>query len=300
MSASCSWLLWVSSSKIPDDIHTHTPLIHSFPRVIHMSMQITLGFIFGIVISFVAFKLGSLNKSGAVAASISGGLIFGFGGLPWAVLLLTFFISSSLLSKAFRERKQKISEKFSKGSKRDWAQVAANGGLGALLVICHFIQPDNGWSWIAFAGAMATVNADTWATEIGVLSRKSPILITTGERVDPGTSGAVTWLGTGATIAGALLVGVLAAIFSGGLPIILAAAFGGLVGSIFDSVLGATIQAIYYCPTCQKETERHPTHTCGTSTHQIRGWKWLDNDLVNFSASAIGAVTTVLAYWLTG
>lgn len=263
-----------------------------------MSMQIVLGFIFGIVISIVAYRLESLNISGAVAASISGGIIFGFGGFGWAVLLLTFFISSSLLSKAFRSQKLAISEKFSKGNRRDWAQVTANGGLGAVLVIVHIFLPQADWVWIAFAGAMATVNADTWATEIGVLSKRAPVLITNGKTVEPGTSGGVTLLGTLSTTAGALLVSGLAAIFTGGWIVILAGTLGGLAGSLFDSLLGATVQAIYYCPTCLKETERHPLHGCGTQTHQIRGWAWLDNDIVNFSASVVGAMTTTVVFLL--
>jgi uncharacterized membrane protein len=65
---------------------------------------------------------------------------------------------------------------------------------------------------------------------------------------------------------------------------------------LFDSLLGATIQAIYYCPLCHKETERHPLHTCGTSTSQRRGWYWLNNDLVNFLASVVGA-GSALGVW---
>jgi uncharacterized membrane protein len=79
-------------------------------------------------------ELQALSKSGAVAAALTGGLIFGLGGLAWASLLLTFFISSSALSAAFKGRKIALGEKFSKGSRRDMAQVLANGGLGALLV----------------------------------------------------------------------------------------------------------------------------------------------------------------------
>jgi uncharacterized membrane protein len=70
-----------------------------------------------------------------------------------------------------------------------------------------------------------------------------------------------------------------------------------LLGSLFDSFLGATVQAIYFCPTCDKETERHPVHTCGTPTAMIRGWEWLNNDWVNFGCSAF-SVGTILVFLL--
>jgi len=63
----------------------------------------------------------------------------------------------------------------------------------------------------------------------------------------------------------------------------------GLLGSLFDSYLGASIQAIYYCPACDKETEQHPFHQCDVKTHQIRGYHWLNNDMVNFLASLFGS-----------
>jgi uncharacterized membrane protein len=72
-----------------------------------------------------------------------------------------------------------------------------------------------------------------------------------------------------------------------------------LLGSFFDSLLGATYQAIYYCPQCKKETERYPLHTCGTKTKLTRGLPWLDNDLVNFLASVFaGFVAAAIQIWL--
>ena len=78
-------------------------LIH---RLMQNTLSIPLGLTAGILISFLAWKAGSLSRSGAIAAAITGGLIFGLGGLPWAALLLTFFISSSALSRAFRMQKR--------------------------------------------------------------------------------------------------------------------------------------------------------------------------------------------------
>lgn len=257
-----------------------------------MALQILVGFICGILVAYLARRAEALSTSGAWAAAITGGLIFGLGGLAWALLLLVFFISSSALSRAFRQQKATLDEKFSKGSRRDWGQVLANGGLGALLALAHAGLPGQDWPWLAFIGAMAAVNADTWATELGVLNPTRPRLITTGLPVERGTSGGVSRAGYLAVVAGSLLIGLAALPFSStGLNTLAAAAAGGLAGSTLDSLLGATLQAIYYCPGCSKDTERHPHHSCGSQTHLQRGWRWLDNDWVNFLCSLAGALT---------
>jgi len=262
-------------------------------------IQILIGFMLGGLVGFGAYQAGALTRSGAWAAVLTGGLIFGLGGLPWAVLLLTFFISSSVLSRAFAGRKETLSEKFSKGSRRDYGQVLANGGLGALLAIGLVLIPELGWQWVAFAGAMAAVNADTWATELGVLSASRPRLITNGKVVERGTSGGVTLTGYLAALGGAVLIGLAAALFTPGAAwwgFVGLIALAGLAGSTLDSLLGATVQAIYYCPNCQKETESHPVHQCGKNTAQVRGLRWLNNDMVNLLCSLMGALVAVVVW----
>jgi uncharacterized membrane protein len=71
-------------------------------------------------------------------------------------------------------------------------------------------------------------------------------------------------------------------------------ALAGLTGAFVDSLLGATVQAMYYCPHCAKETERHPLHSCGTETRHIRGWHWLGNDGVNWVCALTGALIGAL------
>jgi uncharacterized protein (TIGR00297 family) len=264
-------------------------------------MQLVTGFILAIVISSSAWKAGSLSKSGAAAAAVIGLIVFGLGGLEWAVLLLVFFISSSLLSRLFKKQKSAVTEKFSKGDTRDWGQVAANGGLGAALVLLHTLYPDNLLVWPAFAGAMAAVNADTWATELGVLGKHQPRLITNWKVVERGASGGVSMGGFLAAAAGAGVVGIAAAAFSGShfLLVFGIVLVGGFVGSVVDSAFGATLQAIYCCQDCQKETERHPHHTCGGKTVPFRGVPVFNNDVVNFTCSLAGALTASgLAYLL--
>lgn len=263
-------------------------------------IQLLIGLMLGGLIGLGAYRAGALTNSGAWAAMITGGLIFGFGGLPWAVLLLAFFISSSILSRAFSRRKITLSEKFAKGSRRDYGQVLANGGLGALLAIALALLPEGDWQWVAFAGAMAAVNADTWSTELGVLSPIQPRLITTGKMVERGTSGGVTLAGYLAALGGAGLIGFAAALFTSEvswLGFIGLITLAGVIGATIDSILGATVQSIYYCPKCQKETERYPVHGCGTTTYKVRGWTWLNNDIVNLLCSLVGALTA-LGGWL--
>jgi len=262
-------------------------------------MHLFYGFLLAILVAALAMRAGTLTRSGAITAALSGGLIFGFGGLPWGIILLTFFISSSLLSRLFSRRKRELSEKFSKGSRRDWAQVLANGGLGAAFAIAQALFPAESWPWIGFIGAMAAVTGDTWATELGVLNPTPPRLITNWRPVERGASGAISLMGSLAAMGGALLIGIIAIVFQSGssqLALVSAIVLGGLFGTFFDSLLGATIQSIYWCPRCEKETERYPIHLCGTQTTPYRGWRWFDNDWVNFAASVVGALVCLGAF----
>ena len=269
------------------------------------SPQVLLGLVLSVLLGYAGYRRRSLSGSGVVGAILVGTVIFGLGGLGWGALLVVFFVSSSALSHFKEGYKTAVAEKFSKGSRRDLAQALANGGAGLLAALGNALWPHPLW-WVAYVGAMATVNADTWATELGVLSRAVPRLITTGQKVETGASGGLTAIGTLAALAGAGLIGLVAAGFdlAGGRPLpgviwlFAAAALAGLFGSLVDSLLGATLQAIYTCDGCGKETERHPLHTCGAPTRHRRGWRWLNNDWVNFLSSVGGAGAAVLMWGL--
>ncbi|NLE44495.1 MAG: DUF92 domain-containing protein [Chloroflexi bacterium] len=257
--------------------------------------QLLIGLVSAAGIGAFAYWRGALTRSGVVGAILTGTLILGLGGWQWGLLLIAFFASSSLLS-FYREReKLSTAEKFAKGHRRDLAQTLANGGLAALLAALSRVYPSPLW-FFACAGAMAAVNADTWATEIGVLSTRAPRLITTGASVEPGTSGGVTALGALASFTGAL---VIAALGSASIllshengtvatALLYASTLGGIAGSLIDSLLGASIQAIYWCDYCNKETES-AIHRCGNPTRRLRGLSVVNNDMVNFITSAAGA-----------
>jgi uncharacterized protein (TIGR00297 family) len=262
------------------------------------SMLLLYGFLLAIIIATLAYRARSLSKSGAIAATFVGTIVFGVGGISWAVLLLTFFFTSSAFSRAFRKRKQGLDEKYSKGDQRDAGQVFGNGTLATVFVLIHALYPESGIGWAGFAASLAAVNADTWATELGVLNPTQPRLITDlRKRVEKGTSGGISLLGTIASLLGSALIALLAILLSptrspitDHWSLFLLITASGLAGSLFDSFLGATVQAMYYCPTDKKETEKHPLHTCGTQTIHLRGWTWLTNDWVNFACGAFGSI----------
>jgi uncharacterized protein (TIGR00297 family) len=260
--------------------------------------QFIIGFLLAQLVAYLAYRAHSLNKSGAISAAFSGAIIFGIGGWQWATLLLTFFITSSWLSRAFNKNKQALNEKYSKGHERDAGQVLGNGGLATIFAAVHLFLPNETWPWLGFAASLAAVNADTWATELGVLNPHPPRIITNLRKVvEKGTSGAISLIGTLAAFAGAVLIGILAALLgpqTASFSTCLLVTIAGFSGALFDSFLGATLQAIYYCPKDKKETEQHPLHSCGTPTSKIHGWGWLDNDWVNFACSASGIVTYLL------
>ena len=271
--------------------------------------QLAFGVAFSALISWAGYRGRSLSPSGVVGAILVGTLTFGLGGWTWGLLLIAFFISSSLLSHYRQDDKRRLAEKFAKTGQRDLGQALANGGWGAILAIANSCRPDP-ILFAAFVGTMAAVNADTWATELGVLSPTPPRLLTTGQRVSVGTSGGVTALGTIAAFGGGLLIGLAAlvlgqaeAIWGSGplnghfLWLVPIGILGGLSGSTFDSLLGATAQGIYYCSQCQKETESK-VHRCGQPARHLRGWRWLNNDWVNFSSSLVGSLMAGFLGWL--
>ena len=193
---------------------------------------------------------------------------------------------------------------------RKASQVLANGGVAAATVLAAALWPDPMWA-AAYGGAVATSAADTWATELGMSSRRRPVLITTLKPVTPGQSGGVSGAGTVAGAAGAALIGVVLVAVSGStaatsLTLVdvslhwagIAVAGGGFLGMLADSVIGATLQARFRCPACQRPTE-HARHYCrpeGVQTTRIGGLPGLDNDGVNLTATVVGAAAAAVLF----
>lgn len=247
-------------------------------------------------IAALAGILRLLTFSGALAAFAIGFFVFGLGGFPFAVPLLVFFFTSSILSYVGRRKKSAGTD--AKGPRRDAFQVLANGGIPALLAIRYAVSPDTRNSMLLYLAAVAAVNADTWATEIGGLLPGRPRLLSNFKRVPHGTSGAISIGGTLAAAAGAAVIvaaGFLAwpaatstLLWKPDMAEILAIGWAAFMASYLDSLLGATVQEKFCCNHCGLETEsaRH----CDAPAERIGGIRFITNDAINLATSAAGVI----------
>ncbi|XP_033619667.1 transmembrane protein 19 isoform X2 [Fukomys damarensis] len=219
-----------------------------------------------VLISYNGFKKKSLDHSGAL-----GGIVVGFiltiANFSFFTSLLMFFLSSSKLTKWKGQAKKHIDSEYREGGQRNWIQVFCNGAIPTEIALLYMIENGPGempidftkqhtasWMCLSLLAALACSAGDTWASEVGpVLSKSQPRLITTWERVPVGTNGGVTMVGLASSLLGGTFVGIAyfltQLIFVNDLdisapqwPIIVYGGLAGLLGSIVDSCLGATMQ----------------------------------------------------------
>lgn len=259
-----------------------------------MLTQLLIGFVVASIIAPVSYRFGFLTRGGSWAQFVLGVVLLGIGGWKWTIPMLVFFLSSSLLSNLGRVKKEKVEALYAKSTRRDASQVAANGLTAGVIVLLNTLFPSPVW-FTAYLGAVAAVTADTWGTEIGTLFSISPRLITTWETVERGRSGAISPFGTLAGMAGALVIWSSAVPWfqSGAVSVNLPAVLvGGILGTLADSFLGATVQAQYECPSCGAITER--LIHCSTATLKAHGLHVVTNDVVNGVCSVVGSIAAVL------
>jgi len=256
---------------------------HSLTR---LPLRIALGGSLAALSGLVAYRLRALDRGGALAAAGTGTLVFAAGGLSWSTSMIGFFAAASALTRLGGARKRTLAVLGREASRpRTAMQVLANGGVAAALAVLHLLRPGARDYTLPYLAALAAASADTWATELGVLSPSPPRSLRTGRPVPPGTSGAVSLLGSLAMIGGATFVALLAPRRLPRWPVVIA----GSLGAILDSLLGATLQARYHCPHCQCILET-PQHDCPGRARRVSGLPGMTNDLVNALATLAAAL----------
>ena len=259
-----------------------------------MMERALIGAIVAALITALARRLQMLDESGQWAA-FACGIAAAAAGWPWAIVLVTYFVTASAITRLGAERKAQLTQRsVPQVGVRNQFQVLANGGVFALLALPAGAAPESTIG-IAAAGALAAASADTWATEFGTLWGGQPRSIAHWRHTAPGMSGGVTLVGTLGGIAGAILVAVVAAaLFRRPIVGVFVAAtvVGGVVGCIADSVVGATLQARRWCDHCKEWTERR-VHPCSYRTVHAAGLRWVSNDVVNAAATVAGAAAAL-------
>ncbi|MCX2819647.1 DUF92 domain-containing protein [Haladaptatus sp. F3-133] len=188
-----------------------------------------------------------MTVSGASAGALLSYVVLVAGGVGWFVVLGTFVVTGAVTTAYGRDEKTEMGlAEHTEG--RGFENVAANGVVALTSAIVYAAETDPTIeiaAGFAFVGCMATAAADTASSEIGTVAGE-PRLVTTLERVPPGTDGGVSWQGEVVTVVAVAVVGATAYL-AGVVPVsgAVAGAFAGLVGAHVDSVLGATVEGRY-------------------------------------------------------
>ncbi|MBN1940699.1 MAG: DUF92 domain-containing protein [Candidatus Diapherotrites archaeon] len=185
-----------------------------------------------VLLALLIFSLFSRSKKaldfeGILAGNILGIGVFLLGGLNSFFTLLVFFLVANLATKIGRKDKTEFET-------RSTGNILGNGAPS--LICLYFNAP------LAFFGAISAALADTMSSEIGVLSKKKPVLITTLQEVKRGTDGGVTKRGYIAAAIGALIIAAIHFIFAQNIFAAIIVFLAGVLGTTIDSILGAVLE----------------------------------------------------------
>ena len=203
--------------------------------------------LFCLLFGFIIFRLKILDLIGTFAAVILGLIIGVFAGFEWLSLVIIFIIISFITTRYRYSDKHELGVAEKNRGKRNHFSVVANGLIPAVFAILWFVNQDTFFGTILKAGyiaSVATVTGDTLSSEIGMLSKNKPVLITSFKPVPVGTHGGITLLGEIGGLMGVLLIGFSSyAIGLASLELsLIAALVGGTLGFNFDSILGAILE----------------------------------------------------------
>lgn len=257
-------------------------------------------------------KKQSLRTSGALSAFAVASLSLACS-LRSGITLLFFYWTSSKLTRIGASTKKTLEEDYKVGGKRGASQVLACSLIAIVAAMARrfLVGPDSPLDFItpvalgnrltlAFVAFFACCAGDTWASELGVLSKSNPrLVIKPWKKVAPGTNGGVSKIGLAASAAGGLAMGLMHGLclplqyslsqrLQETLALGVVGFIGGLGGSWLDSILGATIQVSHYDPV-EKMILKKPKEG------SIKlGFSLLSNEMVNVVSTAMTAVLAAI------
>lgn len=213
---------------------------------------------FSTLLGALAYKTKIVNMYGFLSGVVISFGVLVFVGMYYFTVFFAFVIFGGIVT-AYEYRKKMKAKVAEKESGRSIANVLGNGAPPMIFAAFYGLTSDPIMLY-GFVCAISAIAADTASSEVGVLSKKDPFLITTFKRVKKGTDGGVSALGLIASVLGALLMSVIAAVLQDyELRIFLISVVSGFIGGLVDSFFGATLER-------RKIFDKHMTNfMCGLS-----------------------------------
>ncbi len=219
------------------------------------------------LVAAAGWRARTVTWPGAVTGWAIGTIVFTAAGWQGWTLLLAAFLVATVTTRLGLRRKVLLGIAEERGGRRGPGNALANTGFAAVAAVVAAASPHRDTALLALAAALVGGASDTVASEIGKAWGRHTFLVTSLARVQPGTSGAISWEGTAAGVAAAALLAALAfalgLVPAAGVVVVVVAA---TVAAFVESALGATLEAPGI----------------------------LNNDLLNFVNTACAAVVAVV------
>lgn len=182
-------------------------------------------------LALLAYEGKALTVTGGITAILVAYLILFTQGISWFLIMFVFFIVASAATR-FKEKRKARMDLVQKV--RGPSHIIANGGISILGALAG--NP------YLFLGSIATSLSDTMSSEIGILSKGKPVMITTLKKAKTGVNGAVSNLGNAVALLSAIGVGLMGLTITGDANIVWITAAAGFAGMLMDSLLGALLE----------------------------------------------------------
>lgn len=255
-----------------------------------------LGLIGSTFIAISGYFLHAISFSGIFATIFIGTNLALTGNIPiWATVIFLFgssLVINLIKQVIFPDSLSKETVIHEKNGPRDYFQILANTLPATIFILLYTFTSNNSFLLGSLA-SLAGATADTWASEIGMLSKRKPIDITTFKPLPTGLSGGVSLLGLIASFFGSLFAVLIFFIFSKlfyqetTTQHLFSIVVLGFFTSLLDSLLGSLFQRTY-------QTTNNELTEQATGNKLVHGVTWLSNDGVNLIATSCIAVITFL------
>ncbi|MDD4188079.1 MAG: DUF92 domain-containing protein [Bacilli bacterium] len=221
------------------------------------------------ILALYALYKKKITLSGVIFAWVLGIIILTWGGYLAFTALALVFLLTIFTDKIKKTKKDKT---------RDIKQMISNVLTASICIVIYYLTENNIF-YIMYYAVIASSLSDTMASSIGTLSKKRPINIFTQKKLKTGEPGGVTLLGLLASLLGGIIIGLIYLFSQLNISNFILISLMGLVGSLFDSILGTLFEGKYICQACGIKTE-DKLH-CNLPTNLIEGYASIDNNMVN-------------------